>query len=86
MPYYPNTIDTVGELIAALQDYEPHTPIRWAAQPAWPFEYTIGTIVATLDDADSGNDRTDEPVVWFGEGQQVGYLPDTARDALGWSR
>jgi hypothetical protein len=25
-------------------------------------------------------------VVWIGEGRQVGYLPGTASNALGWSR
>lgn len=33
-------IDTVGELIAVLQDYDPDAPIRLAIQPRWPFEYT----------------------------------------------
>lgn len=39
---YGQHIETVGDLIAALEDYDPETPVRWASQPAWPFEYTIG--------------------------------------------
>ncbi len=49
---YQQQIDTVGELIEALEDYDPQTPVRWAAQPAWPFEYTIGAVVQTPSDAD----------------------------------
>ena len=79
-------IETVGDLIAALEDYDPATPVRWASQPRWPFEYTLGRIVMTPDDAEGdGTEPTDEPVVWIGEGQQVGYLPGIAANALGWA-
>ena len=80
-------IDTVCDLIAALECYDPDTRIRLASQPGWPFEYTIGGIALTPDDAEhNGTATTDEPVVWIGEGHQVGYLPGTASNALGWSR
>jgi hypothetical protein len=80
-------IETVGDLIAALDCYDSDTRIRLASQPAWPFEYTIGRIALTPDDAEhNGTATTDEPVVWIGEGHQVGYLPGTASNALGWSR
>lgn len=36
-------------------------------------------IVGPLDPSDPAK------VVYVGEGQQLGYLPGTARDALGWS-
>lgn len=85
-------IDTVGELISALELHDPDTPVRWAAQPHWPFEYTIGQVVCAPDDADTGPDpndhddgESDQPVVWLGEGTQVGYLPGIVSDALGWS-
>lgn len=71
-------IATVGDLIDALDEHDPDTPIRWAAQPAWPFEYTVGTVTAGPDDAE-------EPVVWLVEGEQVGYLSADVADALGWS-
>jgi hypothetical protein len=86
MPLYPNRLDTVGDLIAALGDYNPDTPIRWAAQPGSPIAYTLGAVVCTPDDAESNGTEPDEaPVVWLGEGSQVGYLPGTAATALGWS-
>ena len=47
-----DAIDTVGELIVALQDYDPDTPVRLATQPGWPFEYTLGGIALTPDDAE----------------------------------
>jgi hypothetical protein len=80
-------IETVGDLLAALEDYDHDTPIRWAAQPAWPFEYTVGAVVETPADAEGdGTPPTEEPVVWLVEGEQLGYLPGSAADALGWSR
>lgn len=43
--------------------------------------------MAAPDDADNnGATPTDEPVVWIGEGRQVGYLPGIAANALGWSQ
>lgn len=82
-----DAIDIVGELIAALADYDPDTPIRLAIQPRWPCAYTLGGVAHTLDDADgTGTDPTGEPVVWIAVGRQVDYLPAIARDALGWSQ
>lgn len=55
-------------------------------KPRWPFEYTVGGVALTPNDADNnGTAHTDEPVVWIGEGRQVGYLPGIAANALGWS-
>jgi hypothetical protein len=80
-------IATVGELIAALHRYDPATPIRFATQPGYPLEHTLGQVVCTPDDAESdGTPRTQPPVVWLSEGEQVGYLPGPVRNALGWSQ
>lgn len=83
---YGNDIATVGDLIAALQRYDPTMPVRFASQPGYPFENTIGQVVCTPDDAEGdGTPPTDPPVVWLGEGGQVGALPDIAANALGWA-
>jgi len=79
---YGNHIATVGELIALLDDYDPATPVRCATQPGHPFEHTLENVVRTPHD--THGDRT-PPVVWLGIGEQVGYLPAPAADALGWS-
>jgi hypothetical protein len=80
-------IETVGDLITALERYDLDIPVRLASQPRWPFEYTVGGVALTPDDADhNGTTPTDEPVVWIGEGRQVGYLPGVAANALGWSQ
>jgi hypothetical protein len=61
-----DAINTVGKLIAALQDYAFDTPIRLATQPGWPFEYTLGGIALSPDDAEgNGTEPTDNPVVWI---------------------
>lgn len=83
---YGNEIATVGDLLDALSDYDPNTPVRWAHQPAWPMEYTLGHVVCTPDDAEgTGTEPTQAPVVWLGEGREVGYLPGAAANALGWA-
>lgn len=82
-----DVIETVGDLLAALEEYDHDTPIRLAQQPGWPFEYSVGQVVCTPWDADGdGTEPAGPPVVWLGEGEQVGYLPGLARNALGWSR
>lgn len=71
--------DTVGELIAALQHYDPDTPIRLATQPHWPFEYTLGVIALTPDDAEGdGTEPTGDPVVWI-PGRSPGRRPTRDR-------
>jgi hypothetical protein len=83
---YDNHIATVGELIAALDRYDPTTPVRLATQPGYPLENTVAQVVCTPDDSEGdGTVRTDPPVVWLGAGKQVGYLPGLAANALGWS-
>jgi hypothetical protein len=67
-------IETVGDLIVALECYDLDTRIRLASQPGWPFEYTIGGIALTPDDAEhNGTATTDEPVC--GSGGPSGRLP-----------
>ena len=69
-----------------LRDYDPDTPIRLATQPGWRFEYTLGRVTLTPNDAETdGTEPTSDPV-WIAEGGQVGYLPPITRNALGWSR
>jgi hypothetical protein len=83
---YDNGIATVGELIAALEQYDPTAPVRLATQPGYPLENMLGRVACTPDDAEyEGPIRTDPPVVWLGSGEQVGYLPALAANALGWS-
>ncbi len=79
-------IATVGELVAALARYSPDTAVRLAVAPGYPQAATIGAIACSPDDADHHGrapDRGEERVVWIGEGTHIGYLPETARSALG---
>ncbi len=85
---------TVRELINLLEDHDAHAEVRIAHQPSWPFEYSIGDIVA-CDPGDEdeegecgdGGDASrghEPPVVYIGEREQLGYLPGSACRALGW--
>ena len=79
-------IVTVGELVAVLAGYPPQTRVRLAVAPGYPQAATIGAIACSPDDADldgRGPDPGAERVVWIGEGTQIGYLPEIARNALG---
>jgi hypothetical protein len=66
-------IATVAELIIALEDFDDDDPVRLAFQPGWPFEHHCGQVA-----------QDDDGTVWIAEGDQIGYLPDPARQALGW--
>jgi precorrin-4 methylase len=66
-------IHTVSDLIAELEQFDDDTPIALATQPSWPFEHTI-----------SGVEQAENGTVYIAEGNQVAYLPDTARKVLGW--
>lgn len=82
-----NRLATVGDVIAALSAYDPTTLLRITAQPGYPMQHHLARVVCTPDDAEGdGTPPTDPPVVWLGVGEQVGHLPASAADALGWSR
>ena len=70
---------TVGELIEMLQELPEDALVRFASQPAWPFEYEI------KDRAVEGKTEDGEAVVYLVEGEQMGYLPaEVAGEA--WNR
>jgi hypothetical protein len=78
-------IVTVGEPVTVLVGYPPQTRVRLAVAPGYPQASTIGVIACSPDDADldgRGPDPDAERVVWIGEGTQIGYLPEIARNAL----
>ncbi len=85
---------TVGELREMLEEYDDATEVRIASQPRWAFEYAIDGVAAVDpcdgDDLDEdGYERGPEDggpvVVYLAEGTQIGYLPQAAAVAVGWS-
>jgi hypothetical protein len=56
-------IETVGDLIAALECYDPDTRIRLASQPGWPFESGLAARAVSAArrarDAEVMNDLTE---------------------------
>jgi hypothetical protein len=80
-------IATVGDLIAALSEYDPATPVRIATESAEYMDHTIGRVVRAPADPDSDCALPNgSPVVRIGTGESYCCLPDNAADALGWSR
>jgi hypothetical protein len=75
------TIATVGDLITALSDHDPATPVRVATEGAAWMDHTIGRVVHTQGGSD---DPRDVPMVHIGTGDGRTCLPDAAASALGW--
>ena len=74
---------TVRQLIDELEDCDPEAEVRLATQPSWPFEWSLssrepGPAVQV--------DLEDQPVVYLVEGEQLGYLPGSIAEELGWSQ
>ena len=62
--------------------WRPATPTPRSASPTsppGPFEYAIDPTNAAVE-----VDLDDIPVVYLGEGAQLGYLPEAVRHQLGW--
>ena len=71
---------TVQDLIDELEYLNPETEVRFASQPSWPFEYSISEVVV----ANVEKRGEEEEVAYLGEGRQIGYLPGSAKEELGW--
>ena len=71
---------TTAELIEVLEDaleFHPGPegegpPVRIAVQPRYPFEHSLAGVLLV--------ERGDGPVVYLGEGAQLQYLPEDARE------
>jgi hypothetical protein len=75
----------INELIEQLQEIaevSPNAEVRYAAQPNWPMEYSIGEELSLVDKGSSA--VGDEDVVYISERNQIGYLDGEASDAIGW--
>lgn len=78
---------TVGELIETLKDIRDivgeDAEARWAAQPRYPFEYSIDETIVHVQE--HSNSYETKNVVYLAEGSQIGYLPEEAAKELSWS-
>ena len=76
---------TVREMIEMLQDVDPDSELRIAQQPNYPFEYSLDTGSGPLVEVEQEEEGDDMPsVVYIVSGNQIGYLPQAAADAIGW--
>lgn len=81
--------DVIEELQSLREIYGGNTEVRLAMQPNWPFEYSIGGIVVNdpeeqidSENEDEGEDNEERPVVFIGEGSQIGYLSGRSNNIL----
>lgn len=76
---------TVGDLIAALQNYAPDSPVGWICETLEYMTYTISEVrAATVPAGRHHDDDAPQEVVWLCEGVEVGYLPNSVLDAWDW--
>ncbi|MGF1425017.1 hypothetical protein [Kitasatospora sp. LaBMicrA B282] len=77
---------TVADLLASLTGLHPHTPVRLALSPEWPFEHYVGPVTPTPDIPPTSAPSTTVAerlgTVWIGDGGQIGHLPAEAWVAL----
>jgi hypothetical protein len=81
----------VGDLKTFLEDLDDDLEVRFASQPAWPFEYDIQDIQivdlnenSTDEEIEDEEDKSPYDVVYLIEGSQLGYLPSIVKDIIGW--
>ncbi len=81
----------IAELINELEDMRDvvgdDAEVRYASQPSWPFEYSISNIITMTNEMREEHARAElqgENVVYLAEGSQLGYLPEDAKNELGW--
>ncbi len=76
---------TVQELIDELEGCDGDAEVRFLAQPSWPFEYTIATVVEATDQPPdlSGYRDTPAPRILLVEGRQACYGDQRLFESLG---
>jgi len=88
---------TVGELMERLEQLDPDSEVRWAAQPVYPFEYSISDVIPVImDELVDEEDAEDilmgeipespkrDDIVYLVQGSQIGSLPGYVSRELGW--
>lgn len=73
---------TTQELITELEQMNPNSEIRFACQPAWPFEYSVDGVVPVGDNEE--DEEFSSEIIYLVEGRQIGYLPEEVRNEIGW--
>lgn len=69
-------IETVRDLINALEDCDPDARVSLAIQPSYPFEHSIGQVEEAMG--------PDGITVYIAEAGQIGYLRREVSEWLGW--
>jgi hypothetical protein len=80
------TLDSLIETLTNLRDNEGvdgNTEVLLAQQPNWPFEFTIGGVVAVeLGEDEEYAEDVGKMVVYIAEGSSQEYLPGCVKDQL----
>ena len=80
---------TLNDLIAKLEELRDNEDagdykVFLAQQPSWPFQYGLGKVVTVPEYGSYGKEGEDSGAVYIGEGKQLDYLSEEAREALNW--
>jgi len=86
----------VGDLKAFLEEFDDEVEVRFASQPAWPFEYSIADVIFVDSNIPEPNEDGEidlekyyeeddtNNIIYLVEGQQLGYLPSAVKEVIGW--
>ena len=79
------TIETVGELLAALEEFDEDTPVRVAQQPSYPLAAVVNCVTELGPDEEEqpALSRPGERVVWIATSEVSSYheYPYAPREA-----
>lgn len=75
------------EELDEIRELHGNIEVRWAAQPNWPFAYSIGGIVVDNDEEYEDEEKEEsedgeEPIAYIGEGRQLEYLNGSVKTIL----
>lgn len=65
-------LTTVGDLIEALEDYDPSQPIMLAHQPSWPLAEVLSHIVSASECAEYNEEEDEQEDI--GEAEDIVWL------------
>lgn len=76
-----NLRELIEELEDLAEEFGDEADVRLAIQPRWAFQHSIAQAIGVR----LREHGEAQPVIYLGEGNQIGYLPHAPAVALGWA-